>query len=88
VPRFKLSHTDEVDAIQFTGDNAEEVIQWGLPQIRKQVTDNQLEVQYSPNGWMDIPSGSWVVFGPENGEVNVYDNETFKSMYESTEMPA
>jgi hypothetical protein len=92
MPRFKLSHPDEVDAIQVTGDNSEAVKLWDYSSVKvgSEKTAFGILVRLVPStgsSWMPAEPEQWLV-RDSRGWISVMDNDAFHAMYEPTETPA
>lgn len=94
MPRFKLSHPDEVDAIQFTGDNAEDVstwlyklpATWGIHETHSDLDGlpNRIPV-VSKTDQRDVARiGNWLVYD-ECGSIVIMSDLAFHATYESAE---
>lgn len=83
MPRF-IKKPVAIDAIQWTGENLEELRQlWGEKILRNEKCRTELlvqgsEIYFSPTTW------DWIV-EDEGGELSVYGPDEFKETYEAVE---
>jgi len=86
MPRFRSKPT-EVEAIQWLGDNFDEITEFGAP-IRE-ITKIQLELFCGKNGaqqWVPVPVGHWIVRMPDDLTDHwPVDGDYFEQKYESLE---
>ena len=68
-----------VEAVQFTGDNVEEILNWGNGQI-KYHTRKGLRIPYLA-GWFIIKLNWWVVKYP-GGQIRSIPDENFATEWE------
>jgi hypothetical protein len=70
-----------IDAIHFTGDNADEILAWAGDRVR--LTPNKEIVIHTFEGPMFAPTGWWIIKGVK-GEFYGCDPDIFKMSYERT----
>lgn len=70
-----------IDATQFTGDNAEEILAW-VGDLARLTYDKELVI-HTLEGPMFAPTGWWIIKGVK-GEFYPCDPEVFSMSYERT----
>ena len=74
--------TEELDAIQYSGNNADACMALiGSQQLTKAIGGNLLYLDMSTNDYLRVPEGSWII-RDTTVTISVIPNHRFKMQYE------